>query len=107
MSCTFEDKMMINPMNELTHKKSIDSDKRVKTNQKLPNNLDLGFLSLQDNVNISSTSKELEALKASLMNEPEINAARVEYFKAEIEAGTYEVKSEHIARKMLSTLEEA
>ena len=58
-----------------------------------------------DSVNLSSTSKQLEALKASLKDLPEINEARVLYFKAEIQSGQYEIDSSKIAHGMLNSVE--
>jgi negative regulator of flagellin synthesis FlgM len=53
----------------------------------------------------NQTSNQLEALKALLRDEPEINNARVSYFKTEIELGKYQIQSKNIAQKMVLPVE--
>jgi flagellar biosynthesis anti-sigma factor FlgM len=50
------------------------------------------------------TIDPLEEIKNLIRAEPEINAARVMFLKAEIEAGKYTINSEAIAAKMLGNL---
>jgi negative regulator of flagellin synthesis FlgM len=103
-----EEKYMVNQINEATSLKPIETDNRIKAklqdnSKKMDseNNLSL------DSVCLSHTSKQLEALKASLRDTPEINAARVLYFKNEIETGNYQINSDSIADKILNELETA
>ncbi|APF04747.1 flagellar biosynthesis anti-sigma factor FlgM [Legionella pneumophila] len=97
---------MVNQINDSANLRHIDMDNRINTKQKevkspiLENNS-------ADSVNLSSTSKQLEALKASLKDLPEINEARVLYFKAEIESGQYQIDSSKIAHGMLNNVEMA
>ncbi|HBD7166216.1 TPA: flagellar biosynthesis anti-sigma factor FlgM, partial [Legionella pneumophila] len=93
-----------NQINDSANLRHIDMDNRINANHKevkspvLENNS-------TDSVNLSSTSKQLEALKASLKDLPEINEARVLYFKAEIQSGQYEIDSSKIAHGMLNSVE--
>ncbi|ABQ56306.1 TPA: flagellar biosynthesis anti-sigma factor FlgM [Legionella pneumophila] len=101
---TIEDIHMVNQINDSANLRHIDMDNRINANHKevkspvLENNS-------TDSVNLSSTSKQLEALKASLKDLPEINEARVLYFKAEIQSGQYEIDSSKIAHGMLNSVE--
>lgn len=103
---TIEDIHMVNQINDSANLRHIDMDNRINTKQKevkspiLENNS-------ADSVNLSSTSKQLEALKASLKDLPEVNEARVLYFKAEIESGQYQIDSSKIAHGMLNNVEMA
>ncbi|HAT1658993.1 TPA: flagellar biosynthesis anti-sigma factor FlgM [Legionella pneumophila] len=103
---TIEDIHMVNQINDSANLRHIDMDNRINAKQKevkspiLENNS-------ADSVNLSSTSKQLEALKASLKDLPEINEARVLYFKAEIESGQYQIDSSKIAHGMLNNVEMA
>ena len=104
---TIEDKFMVNPINEMTKMKPVESDNRLKTKHQESMLTNADNISSHDCVSLSSTSKQLEALKASLQDVPEINEARVLYFKAEIEMGNYEVNSDIIAMNMLNNVEMA
>ncbi len=97
-----EDICMFNSINDLVNIRPINSDTHLKTKKevKVP---DAGALS--ENKNITHTSNHLEALKASLRDIPEINEARVLYFKAEIESGSYQIHSDNIAKSMLNNVE--
>lgn len=61
--------------------------------------------SFDETINLSTTSKQLEAIKKSLQDIPEINEARVLYFKTEIELGNYAVDCNQIAMNMLGNTE--
>jgi negative regulator of flagellin synthesis FlgM len=102
-----EDKIMVNQINDSANLKPIDSDNRLKAKQQETKGAVTDKVTLSDNVSLSSTSKQLEALKASLRDTPEVNAARVLYFKAEIESGSYEIHSDRIAMNMLRNAEMA
>lgn len=102
-----EDNFMVNQINDSPNMKPIDADNRLKAKQQENKSAAFDSTSLFDSVSLSSTSKQLEALKASLRDVPEINEARVLYFKAEIQSGNYQVDSGNIARSMLNNLEMA
>lgn len=105
---TIEDKFMVNQINDSPNMKPIDSDSRLKAKQQEPRGTIADNTAISsDNVSFSSTSKQLEALKASLRDVPEINEARVLYFKAEIQSGHYQINSDKIAMNMLNNLEMA
>ncbi|HAZ7573938.1 flagellar biosynthesis anti-sigma factor FlgM [Legionella sp. PATHC032] len=101
---TIEDIHMVNQINDSANLRHIDMDNRINAKQKEAKSPILENNSA-DSVNLSSTSKQLEALKASLKDLPEINEARVLYFKAEIESGQYEIDSSKIAHSMLNNVE--
>lgn len=101
-----EDKFMVNQINDSAKMKSIDSESHLKTQHQEAKGTVIDSPSF-NKVSISNTSKQLEALKASLQDVPEINEARVLYFKAEIQSGNYQIQSDKIARSMLNNLEMA
>ncbi|TAL65996.1 MAG: flagellar biosynthesis anti-sigma factor FlgM [Legionella sp.] len=105
MSNVLEEPIMVSPINDLNKLKTVDGEHRSKISTTEKNNgLDV-LSSLMDSVNLSTESKHLDALKASLRDSPEINEARVMYFKAEIEADRYEVNSDKIAKQLLNKVE--
>ena len=97
-----EDIFMANPIKDTANLKSMDSDNRLKSKQPDSKDAHMETNTFLDSVCFSSTSKQLEALKASLSNVPEINEARVAYFKAEIASGSYEINNDNIARSMFN-----
>ncbi|HAT1993327.1 flagellar biosynthesis anti-sigma factor FlgM [Legionella pneumophila] len=101
---TIEDIHMVNQINDSANLRHIDMDNRINAKHKEAKSPVLENNSA-DSVNLSSTSKQLEALKASLKDLPEINEARVLYFKAEIQSGQYEIDSSKIAHCMLNSVE--
>jgi negative regulator of flagellin synthesis FlgM len=103
-----EDKFMVNQINDSVNRKHIiDSDSYLKNKQQEAKGTIDDNISLFNNISLSSTSRQLEALKASLRDTPEINEARVLYFKAEIQSGNYQINSDNIAKNMLNNLEMA
>lgn len=102
-----EDKFMVNQINDHSNMKPLDSDNRLKAKQQEIKGSGADFITSSNSVSLSSTSKQLEALKASLRDAPEINEARVLYFKAEIQSGNYQINSDTIAKNMLNNLEMA
>jgi negative regulator of flagellin synthesis FlgM len=55
-----------------------------------------------DTVAISDAAKEIQEVKKQLDEVPDVRADKVAELKAQIENGTYEIKSEEIAEKMLT-----
>lgn len=97
---------MFNQISDSALVKPIESDNRLKTKQLEINKiLAEGAASFDDSVSISNTSKQLESIKKSLQDVPEVNDARVLYFKAEIELGNYKIDSDKIAMNMLNNVE--
>lgn len=95
---------MFNQISDSTHVKPIESDSRLKTKALEINKILAAGTSLfDDSVSISNTSKQLEAIKKSLDTVPEVNEARVLYFKAEMQLGNYQIDSDKIAARMLNT----
>lgn len=94
---------MVNPINNDSAKlKPVEGDRRLKNEQPDNKEKQAEKTLAYDSVELSATSKQLDALKASLQNIPEINEARVMYFKAEIESGKYQINSDKIAQNMLN-----
>ena len=54
-----------------------------------------------DKVEISEAAKEIQEVRKQLDNTPDVRSEKVEQLKNQIENGTYEIKSEEIAEKML------
>lgn len=100
-----EDTVMVNQINDSGTMKHVEPESRLKTTQQNSKEPVTDLIASLDNVSFSDTSKQLEALKASLRDIPEINEARVLYFKAEIESGNYQIHSDKIALKMLNNVE--
>lgn len=94
---------MFNQLSDSTHIKSTEADDLKSTQLEINKILTEGALSYDEN--ISNAAKQLEAIKKSLQEIPEINEARVLYFKAEIELGNYLINSEKIAASMLNNEE--
>lgn len=73
-----------------------DKQKAENTSDKAEKNV-----AQTDTVNISDAAKEIQEVRKELDNIPEVRAEKVEQLKNQIENGTYEIKSEEIAEKML------
>ena len=54
-----------------------------------------------DKVEISEAAKEIQEVRKQLDNTSDVQTEKVEQLKNQIENGTYEIKSEEIAEKML------
>ena len=102
-----EDKFMVNQINDSANLKPMESDTRLKAKHQESKGTITDNATISEHVSLSSTSKQLEALKASLRDAPEINEARVLYFKAEIQSGSYQIHSNKIAMNMLNNVEMA
>ncbi len=99
-----EDIFMVTKIHESADLQHIESHSPLKSKH-IETDTPADYIASINNIDFSDTSKQLEALKASLQDIPEINEARVLYFKAEIKAGTYQIQSQEIARNMLSGME--
>ena len=73
-----------------------DKQKAENTSEKAEKNV-----AKTDTVNISDAAKEIQEVRKELDNIPDVRADKVEQLKNQIENGTYEIKSEEIAEKML------
>jgi negative regulator of flagellin synthesis FlgM len=76
---------------------------RISDTQKAENTSDIAEKNVakSDTVNISDAAKEIQEVRKELDNIPDVRADKVEQLKNQIENGTYEIKSEEIAEKML------
>lgn len=62
--------------------------------------------SSEQDVHLSKTTHQIAILKQLAMGEPEVNRARVEFLRHEIEKGNYAVQSVAIADKMIEDLKQ-
>ncbi len=60
-----------------------------------------GGHSAADNVNLSSKARQYQKIKKAVMEAPDIRKERVEHIRGEIEAGTYNVRGEKVATKIV------
>lgn len=58
----------------------------------------------EQDVHLSKTSHQIAILKQLAMGEPDVNHARVEFLRNEIQKGSYTVQSDAIADKMIEDL---
>ncbi|HHF7365014.1 TPA: flagellar biosynthesis anti-sigma factor FlgM [Legionella bozemanae] len=91
---------MFNQISDAVPVKTLEADNRlkIKHQEKIQSLIE----DSSSHVNISDTSKQLEAIKNSLREVSEINEARVLYFKSEIALGNYQIDSDKIVMKMLN-----
>ena len=73
-----------------------DKQKAENTSDKADNNV-----TKTDTLNISDAAKEIQEVRKELDSLPEVRAEKVAELKNQIENGTYEIKSEEIAEKMI------
>lgn len=73
-----------------------DKQKAENTSEKAEKNV-----TKTDTVNISDAAKEIQEVRRQLDAIPDVRTEKVEQLKSQIEDGTYEIKSEEIADKML------
>lgn len=102
-----KDISMVNPINDSAHLKPIDTDGPLKPNQQVRAEQTTNHHNSSDNVRLSNASKQLDNLKAAFKTIPEINQARVAYFKNEIASGHYQINSNKIAFNMLNNIKMA
>ncbi len=56
---------------------------------------------LLDGLNVDKTMPPIEALKALIFNSNEIRNTKIQFIKEALEAGRYEIHSDHIASKLM------
>lgn len=78
-----------NKISELYKAQSVKSTSKVKN------------ASFRDTVEISKTAKDYNVAKQIVANTPDIREAKVNEIKQRMEAGTYHVKLEDVAEKIL------
>ena len=81
--CAIEDSTMVN---------KIDNEKATPASTN----------GLMDQLNIEPV-EELEALKSMIFDSPDINRAKIDFFKDEISSGRYEIEPLNIATKLTET----
>ena len=101
MTNVLEDIIMVNQINDSAGLKAMDLDSRLKTRNHKNNEPVAESTVASDSVNFSDISKQLDSIKASLKEVPEVDAKKVAHFKAEIAAGNYQINSNAIASKFL------
>ncbi|MCP4596067.1 flagellar biosynthesis anti-sigma factor FlgM [Neptuniibacter sp.] len=55
-----------------------------------------------DTVQLSDAAQTLQNVEKKLANTPDVDSARVERLKQEIESGSYQINAERVAEKMLN-----
>ncbi len=106
----FEDTLMVNQINDGASLKPIEVDNRLKAKKeaaKEPVVSTENTATSSDSVSFSDTSKQLEALKATFNDVPEVDEKKVAYFRAQLATGNYQVDSERIAKNMLNNTDVA
>jgi flagellar biosynthesis anti-sigma factor FlgM len=100
-----EDIAMVKINNDSAGINAMDLNGRIKTKDLENKEPVAGAAISSDKVNFSDASKQLETIKASFKDLPEVDAAKVAHFKAEIAAGNYAINSNAIAQKMMNNVE--
>lgn len=105
MSNVLEDITMVNQINDSAGMKAIDLNRVNAKERQRKEPVAEQPAAASDNVNFSEASKQVETIKASLKDIPEVDAQKVAHFKAEIAAGNYHINSNEIAKRMLNDVE--
>ena len=64
-------------------------------------------VSFSDQLELSSMGKDMQVAKQAVQNSPDVREDLVAKYKAQIQAGTYQVSSESFADKLIRHMEEA
>ena len=105
MSNVLEDIAMVNQIHDSAGIKTMEIDSHFKAKNREKKEVVTENNVPTDKVKLSDVSKQLEAIQASFKDIPEVDPMKVAHFKAEIEAGNYQVNSKDIAEKMLHNIE--
>jgi negative regulator of flagellin synthesis FlgM len=106
MSNVLEDIAMVNQIHDSTRIKTMEIDSHFRTNNREKKEEVAAEPTVSNNkVNLSNVSRQLEAIQASFKDIAEVDPMKVAHFKAEIEAGNYQIYSTHIAEKMVHNSE--
>lgn len=73
--------------------------------QSVANKPKVNEITKKDEVALSETAKDFQTILSKLKDVPEVREDKVEAIKKQIQAGTYNVKAEDVADKMLSRLD--
>ena len=107
MSNVLEDIIMVNQINDSSGMKAMDLNRLNTKDRQKKEPVAEQPAATSDNVNFSETSKQLEAVKSSLKDIPEVDASKVAHFKTQIASGNYQINSNAIANKILNNVEMA
>jgi len=100
---------MVNSIQDTGGFKRINLDTKsqsAKSSDKNESNATDNVNSSEQDVHFSKTTHQIAILKQLAMGEPEVNRARVDFLRHEIEKGNYEVQSVAIADKMIEDLKQ-
>ena len=97
-----EELLMVNQINDSGSMKPIEADNRLKMKPQASKPNVTENATPTDSVSFSDASKQIEAIKVSFKDIPEVDQKRVSHFKAEIEAGNYQINSDKIASRMFN-----
>lgn len=64
-------------------------------------------VSFSDKLQLSSMGKDMQVAKQAVQNSPDVREDLVARYKAQFEAGTYQVSSEAFADKLIRQMDEA
>ena len=64
-------------------------------------------VSFSDQLELSSMGKDMQVAKQAVQNSPDVREDLVAKYKAQIQDGTYQVRSESFADKLIRHMEEA
>ncbi|MCC5015308.1 MULTISPECIES: flagellar biosynthesis anti-sigma factor FlgM [Legionella] len=97
-----ESNVMVNPINESGNFKRLEADSRPQRTQPAAQESHAEETNL---VSRSDTLKQIDALKEFIRDAQEIDQERVAFFKEELAAGQYHIRSDNIAQKIIADLE--
>ncbi|KTD01888.1 flagellar biosynthesis anti-sigma factor FlgM [Legionella feeleii] len=98
-----ESNVMVNPINESGNFKRLEADSRPQ--QRTQPAAKESHAEETNLVSRSDTLKQIDALKEFIRDAQEIDQERVAFFKEELAAGQYHIRSDNIAQKMMADLE--
>lgn len=98
MESVIERNVMVNSGNDSSRYK-LDSESRLHQQQRRQSG---SPTTVASTVNLSDAPQKLDALKKIIADAPDSNRARVEFLKAELSAGRYQINCQQIAQQMLT-----
>lgn len=98
MESVIERNVMVNSASDSSHYK-LDSESRLHQQQLRQS---ASPTTMASTVSLSDAPQKLDALKKIIADVPDNNRARVEFLKAELSAGRYQINCQQIAHRMLA-----
>lgn len=104
MDNIIERRAMINSINDINQYKQVKKDAAAESDTRAASSAQPQD---SDRVELSTTSQRMAALRDIIVQAAEVNQARVEYIRQQINVGKYEIFSHTIAEKMLADIQYA